>query len=590
MKAKYILPIMAAAMAGLTSCSDFLTQDPKGQIAPETYFQSQKDLDGAVNALYAQVQTGQCNSNPTIVFCQGSDVTSTTGSNKAAYLSADAFEDPTDTKGVEAIWSSMYNLIVASNFIIDNAENTPVAQEEINIALGQAYFWRAYAYFTLVRVFGPLPVNLHNTPDGNSTSLSSVSDVYKLIVEDLTKADNLNLPAEYTSATRAIGDMNIYITAQSVKALLGAVYMNMAGYPLNKTEYYANAADVLKQVVDGVNSGAYGKNGLLDNWADVYSYGNNFSKECMVGIVFLDQPGSWDGHASQFTSCHQLAGSFGGWGDFLAERYFWSQYPDGPRKDYVYAKQIGAQALVTKDAEGNNVYNTVDWWATTDRAKYNGENAIIAGTGGGYRPMFVGMTLNSDESGAIIAAPYKYNGRFFNAMTAPKTHQLIRYSEVLCWFAESAARSGKYQSDAQAALQKVMDRAYTHAPSAASLSGDALAEAAYNEHRYEVAGNVYSLCTVRDDEFRMNRLKDVYDYRKGSQTTVLVPKGTLTHSFDIENGVPVEYTLAEDVVVAENMSVTAAWQGVNSIYMMYPPKETEKNPAVNVAAREALNN
>ena len=40
-----------------------------------------------------------------IVQCQGDDVTSTTGSNKGAYLSADAFESPSDTKGLEGTWS-----------------------------------------------------------------------------------------------------------------------------------------------------------------------------------------------------------------------------------------------------------------------------------------------------------------------------------------------------------------------------------------------------------------------------------------------------------------------------------------------------
>ena len=41
------------------------------------------------------------------------------------------------------------------------------SQEEINIALGQGYYWRAFAYFNLVRVFGPLPMNLHILPDNN---------------------------------------------------------------------------------------------------------------------------------------------------------------------------------------------------------------------------------------------------------------------------------------------------------------------------------------------------------------------------------------------------------------------------------------
>ena len=36
------------------------------------------------------------------------------------------------------------------------------SQEEINIALCQCFYWRAFAYINLVRVFCPLPMNLHN--------------------------------------------------------------------------------------------------------------------------------------------------------------------------------------------------------------------------------------------------------------------------------------------------------------------------------------------------------------------------------------------------------------------------------------------
>lgn len=558
MKKKYFIPLLAlVAGMSFTSCSDFLTESPKGQLTPDGFFDSQAALTSALNSLYYNVQQSQCNSNPAITQCQGDDITSTTGSNKAAYLSADAFEVPSDTKGVEWLWKWQYNIIQSANLIIDHANDTQgvVSQENINIALGNAYYWRAYAYFNLVRMFGPLPLNIHNVPDNNQTPLSSVEDVYKVIVDDLLAAEKCNLPAKYTGKNQFQGDMNIYISEQAVKSTLAAVYMNMAGYPLNKTEYYAQAADKAKEVVDGVNSGKY-PNGLCADWADVYSYGNNFSKEAVVAIVFNTNTGGWSNYDSQMTSCHQL-GSLGGWGDFLAERKFWAEFPDGPRKDYVYAKQL-------RHASGN----TVDWWATTDGQPYNGSNAVVAD----YRPMFVAFTLNTGEGGQPAAAPYDYKAPFWGGMCAGKTHQIIRYSEVICWFAEAAARSGKYTAEATAELQKVMSRAYNTVPSISNL-----ADAAFNEHGYEVAGMAFAMVTRRADEFRLNILKEAYDYRKGAQTTVLVPAGTLTHSVNA-NGEPFTYTTTQNVVVKENMPVTAAWEGENSIYQIYPPKEVEKNP------------
>lgn len=558
---------LLAASLTAASCSDFLTEDPKGQLTPETFFKTQSDLDQSVDALYSLVQDLQCNSNSMIVKCQGDDVTSTTGTNKAAYLSADAFETPTDTKGISRTWSAMYSIVKAANLIIENASKVSTTQDEINIALGQAYYWRAYAYFELVRVFGPVPINLNNDASNTKASPNSVEEVYNQIVKDLIAAEQCNLPAKYTVSKRSIDGQNIWVSAQAVKATLAAVYLNMAGYPLNKTENYALAAAKAKEVIDGVEAGTYDQ-ALLADWNKVYSYGMNHHNETILGIDYNSTPGGWSNQDSQISSCHQFTTIDGGWGDFLAERHFWKNFPDGARKDAVYAKQIYASG------------NTVDWWATTDGEAYTKNedgttNAVISD----FRPMFVGFTVN-DNAGSPAVADYDYTKPFWGGMCVNKRHQLIRYSEVLCWYAEAAARAGQDLAAAKAALKQVRARAYADQTKVAevdAMSADQLAEAAYTEHGYEVAGNVLGMVTRRDDEFRMNRLKEAHDFRAGEQDEVLVPAGTLTHSVDAQ-GNPFTYTLKADVKMKENMPVTVAWKDAESIYQMYPPTEVEQNP------------
>ena len=156
-----ILPgcVFAASMLLTTSCSDFLTEDPKGQLTVETLYKSKADLDLAINSLYQYVLGFQCNSNTMIVQCMGDDVTSTTGSNKAAYLAADAFEAPSDLKGVNDLWNWYYKIIKASNYVLDCAKYLKVDKSEVSEQLGQAYFWCAYAYYGLVRTWGPVPLS-----------------------------------------------------------------------------------------------------------------------------------------------------------------------------------------------------------------------------------------------------------------------------------------------------------------------------------------------------------------------------------------------------------------------------------------------
>ena len=76
--------------------------------------------------------------------------------------------------------------------------------------------------FNLVRVFGPLPMNLHNLPDNNLTPLSTVAEVYEQIVSDLNAAEACNLPAKYTEANRSIEGQNIYVFRSDSKGDFGS--------------------------------------------------------------------------------------------------------------------------------------------------------------------------------------------------------------------------------------------------------------------------------------------------------------------------------------------------------------------------------
>ena len=250
--------LLAASAFTFQSCSDFLDEDPKGQLTPGNFFSSQSDIDQSLYALYEQVNHTQNYTNPGYPQWQGDDITANPGSNKQACAEMDKFGISDNNKGVRDAWRLHYNLIKAANLIIDGAEKAPVAKENIDIAIGQARFWRAYAYYYLVRIFGPLPVNLHNVNDNGKTGLTDVKGIYDLILNDLEAVDKLNLPSSYKTEPAHLFGVDVYVTQQAVKSTLAAVYMSMAGYPLNLGQaYYAKAAAKAKEVLDGVNSGKY---------------------------------------------------------------------------------------------------------------------------------------------------------------------------------------------------------------------------------------------------------------------------------------------------------------------------------------------
>ena len=234
---------------------------------------------------------------------QGDDITANPGSNKQACAALDAFASDGANKGVTDAWNQHYSVIKAANLITESASKAPVAQDKINVALGNAHFWRAYAYYYLVRVFGPVPLITGTDVSQLDVAPSSVESVYDLIVSDLKAAVN-ELPTKYEKEPSRLFGVDIWSTKQAAQATLSAVYMSMAGYPLNKgTEYYKLAAEQAKSVIDG--NGSYGFI-LNPEWKDVYSMGNNYNMETVLGIN-NDAKGWWD-HDSQLSSCCRFEG------------------------------------------------------------------------------------------------------------------------------------------------------------------------------------------------------------------------------------------------------------------------------------------
>lgn len=544
----------ASVLTTTTSCSDFLDEDPKGQMSEANVFKSQADLDASIHTIYEKLNQTQSWTNPMYPQWQGDDMTANPSSNKQAVAALDVFSSDGENKGVKDAWSQHFALIKACNWVIENASKTPTSQEEINIALGNAHFWRAYAYFYLVRVFGPLPMVVTTDPSATNVAPSSVEEIYNLIVEDLKKAEGW-LPTSYSQAPRNHDGVDAWVTKQATQATLTAVYMAMAGYPLNKgKEYYALAAAKAKEVID--NNGTYGfYNDPV--WNHVYSMGHNYNKETILGIDNNWNSGSWD-HDSELTSCDRFEGlGDGGWGDAWGEIAFWKRYPEGPRKDAVYAPKITFQ----KDATITKVCN---WWDLDAEGK-----PVVEA----YHPMFAIYSVNCDGDNLAKEkfAPYNYLEPNYTNMTNGRRHRLIRYAELLLWYAESAARSGGDLAKAKEYLREVRKRAVNDVENVtlsdgtkvaiANMTADQLAEACYIEHGWEVAGQWTQMVTRRADEFRMNELKKNFDYRVANKPVVVA----------VENGK--EYTAKESVPV-----VKSTWAGDESIYCPYPTTEVEKNP------------
>ena len=553
---------MAASMLSLTSCGDFLDEDPKGQLNPDTFYTIEDDYTAGVNTLYDKVNQTQSWTNPMYPQWQGDDITANPGSNKQACAALDAFDSDGANKGVTEAWTQHYTVIKTANLIIEGSEKFPGDKAKIATALGNAHFWRAYSYYYLVRVFGKLPIITKTNIEQFDAQPSEIEKVYELIVQDLKDAIN-ELPTGYDKEPARLFGVDVWATKQAAQSTLAAVYMSMAGYPLNKgTEYYKLAAELAKDVI--TNNGTYGFI-LNQDWKDVYSMGNNYNMETVLGIN-NDAKGWWD-HDSQLSSCCRFEGlGDGGWGDAWGEIAFWKRYPEGPRKNAIYAPKVTFQETITekigdKEVKKDKISKAVNWWELDN----NGKPVVDA-----YHPMFTIFTVNADEKGTMLKQPYDYMGINYKGMVNDRRHNLIRYSEVLLWYAESAARAGLSDlTEAKKCLKLVRSRAVTDVENVTlgdgttvkidNMSAAQLAEACYIEHGWEVAGNWVSMVTRRSDELRMDELKKNFEYRVANAPIVVAKEGGK------------EYTAKESV------TVKGTWSE-DRIYCPYPTTDGEKNP------------
>lgn len=553
---------MAASMLSLTSCGDFLDEDPKGQLNPDTFYTIEDDYTAGVNTLYDKVNQTQSWTNPMYPQWQGDDITANPGSNKQACAALDAFDSDGANKGVTEAWTQHYAVIKTANLIIEGSEKFPDDKAKIATALGNAHFWRAYSYYYLVRVFGKLPIITKTNIEQFNAQPSEIEKVYELIVQDLKDAIN-ELPTGYDKEPARLFGVDVWATKQAAQSTLAAVYMSMAGYPLNKgTEYYKLAAELAKDVI--TNNGTYGFI-LNQDWKNVYSMGNNYNMETVLGIN-NDAKGWWD-HDSQLSSCCRFEGlGDGGWGDAWGEIAFWKRYPEGPRKNAIYAPKVTFQETITEkigdeEVKKDKISKAVYWWELDN----NGKPVVDA-----YHPMFTIFTVNADEKGTMLKQPYDYMGINYKGMVNDRRHNLIRYSEVLLWYAESAARAGLSDlTEAKKCLKQVRRRAVTDVENVTlgdgttvkidNMSAAQLAEACYIEHGWEVAGNWVSMVTRRSDELRMDELKKNFEYRVANAPIVVAKEGGK------------EYTAKESV------TVKGTWSE-DRIYCPYPTTDGEKNP------------
>lgn len=457
---KSIFCVIALSLV-MSACESFLEENPLDEKTTGQFWRTESDAQTGVNALYfggvpylhnidvdggwtpkATMWGGVMSG----LFIDKRKDRTFTNASEGANFNIESF-DATSQK----MWTEFYIGISRANFVIANIPTMTdvLSPDKISNYVAQGKFFRAYAYYYLVKEYGDVPYidQPYTSLEGIYVERTSAAEVYAKIEADLLDIiDGNALP------NVAFYDNGGYVTKPMAQTLLAQIYLQWAGAPLNGgNEYYSKAANMAMDVING------GQHGLV-------------------------QP---DGSSDDLNSAYNVIKTTKSSNEIIfAKEYNQTSYNVG--NSYA-VRSIGTDAFQWKNANGNSVfkpggdvlYNAylpsdllIDSYHPSDvrnKEKQFFFREYTDETG-------VSHTLNNVGNWAWFD-----EGSLINGRNGDYNMPIFRYAEVLLIAAEGLARTG---SDAQGRsyLNQVRRRAGLGDETA---SGDLLIQSILTERFHE---------------------------------------------------------------------------------------------------------
>ena len=277
----------------LGACSnDFIDLAPPSNLNANTFYKTQQDINQATLSAYASLRTLYNGSFFRLGEIRSDNTTySWLAGNPANEKGVDEFASPLlpENSFLKDCWDDSYNTILRCNLVLgrsDAAAFTSDAEHLRTQYKAEVSFVRALTYFWLNRIFGGhaqngellgvIKVDKEITPaEAYELRRVPLEEIYALIIADLQFAE-ANLPPSYSGSD--VGRA----TKGAATALLGKVYMTMAGYPLNKgNEYYQMAIEKFQAVIGNSNYS------LVQGYDNLFDVDNKNSSESLFEIQYM---------------------------------------------------------------------------------------------------------------------------------------------------------------------------------------------------------------------------------------------------------------------------------------------------------------
>ena len=209
------------------------------QLSEGSFFQTEDEFTAAVNAIYANLQSNQMY-NREYFFLHDLLSDEMVGNPQLEAHRRDLLEHniSPDNSIVVAVWTASYRTIHRANLVLAKLDEAPedpnFTEAERNRLRGEALFLRAWSYYELVSLWGPVPKVTVPVSEITEEGFPRVSEeeIHALIFQDLATAEGF-LPLKSQYASTELGRA----TKGAAQALAGKVRMWTGEYPQAITEF-----------------------------------------------------------------------------------------------------------------------------------------------------------------------------------------------------------------------------------------------------------------------------------------------------------------------------------------------------------------
>ena len=180
------------------SCSeDFLKETPVDFISPENAFKTYEDFNLTITGLHASVRSEffTYDGNFPFDYLYGTDLVYDGEPNARRWTPYTSVMQPSGGYRVpETHWNSLYGIVSNANLALSRLNNVELPSNQEIIIEAQAKFFRAFAYRTLVYLYGGVPISLvENKEPKYDYVRATKKEVLEQCILDATFAAN-NLP------------------------------------------------------------------------------------------------------------------------------------------------------------------------------------------------------------------------------------------------------------------------------------------------------------------------------------------------------------------------------------------------------------